>query len=266
DEIMDRGGEFDIQTIEVGRHKEDTSYARIEVRAATADELAALIEQIGRLGATPVQAAPVQTAAAPRDGVFPDDFYSTTNLQTLVNIAGTWQPVAYPEMDCGILVDTQARTARCVTLGEVRAGDRIVVGHEGIRVIPLERPRQQPPVFAFMGSSVSPEKPNPRLIREIATRMQAVRAAGENILLVGGPVLIHTGCRPQVEWLIEHGYVQALFGGNGLATHDIEVALYGTSLGVSLQDGIPVEGGHEHHLRAINVIRRAGGIRAAVEQ
>jgi lysine-ketoglutarate reductase/saccharopine dehydrogenase-like protein (TIGR00300 family) len=169
-------------------------------------------------------------------------------------------------MDCGILVSEAAGTARCVTLGQVHAGDQIAVGHEGIRVIPLERPRHQSPVFAFMGSSVSPEKPNPRLIGEIATRMREVRDAGQKILLVGGPVLIHTGSQGPLVWLIEHGYVQALFAGNGLATHDIEAALYGTSLGVSLKDGIPVEGGHEHHLRAINTIRRAGSIRAAVEE
>jgi lysine-ketoglutarate reductase/saccharopine dehydrogenase-like protein (TIGR00300 family) len=265
DEVMDRGGEFDVQTLQVGRHKEDPSYARIEIRAASQADLDTLLDRVGRLGATPVASAPVQTAAAPADGVFPDNFYSTTNLRTEVNIDGTWAAVAFTEMDCAILVDAEQATARCVTLGEVRAGDPIVVGHDGIRVIPLERPRYQPPVFAFMGSSVSPEKPNPRLISEIATRMRQVRDAGERILLVGGPVLIHTGCQPQLVWLIEHGYVQALFGGNGLATHDIEVALYGTSLGVSLRDGIPVEGGHEHHLRAINTIRRAGSIRAAVE-
>src|SRR5205085_3671680 len=128
-----------------------------------------------------------------------------------------------------------------------------------------ERPRHQAQVFAFMGSNVSSEKPAPRLIAEIATRMREVRAAGGKILIVGGPVLIHTGTQPQLVWLIEHGYVQALFAGNGLATHDIESSLYGTSLGISLSDGIPVEGGHEHHLRAINTIRRAGSIQQAVE-
>ena len=175
-------------------------------------------------------------------------------------------PVAFPEMDCGIVIDQPGRAAFCVPINQVRAGDPIVVGREGVRVVPLERPRHQPPVFAFMGSNVSPEKPNPRLIHEIARRMHDLRQANEKILIVGGPVLIHTGTQSQVTWLIEHGYVQALFAGNGLATHDIESALYGTSLGISLQDGIPMEGGHEHHLRAINVVRRAGGIRRAVEQ
>jgi lysine-ketoglutarate reductase/saccharopine dehydrogenase-like protein (TIGR00300 family) len=266
DAIMDRGAEFTVQDYVIGQRRDDPSYARIEVRAASAEDLDALIEDLERLGATPVKVSPVRFEPAPADGVFPDDFYSTTNLQTLVNLRSNWTEVAFPEMDCGILVDEKAGTARCVTLNDVRRGDPIVVGHEGVRVRPLERPRHQTPVFAFMGSSVSPEKPNPRLIREIAERMRQVRAAGRKILLVGGPVLIHTGTQKQLVWLIENGYIQALFGGNGLATHDIEVSLYGTSLGVSIEQGIPVEGGHEHHLRAINTVRRAGSIRAAVEK
>jgi lysine-ketoglutarate reductase/saccharopine dehydrogenase-like protein (TIGR00300 family) len=266
DEIMDRGGDYDLQALEPGHRKDEPSYARLEVRAPSAEDLDALIEHLERFGATPIQISPVRVAPAPADGVFPDNFYSTTNLRTHVYLDGAWIDVAFPEMDCGIRVDEKGKTARCVTMNEVRVGDPIVVGHDGIRVQPLERPRHQPPVFAFMGSSVSPEKPNPRLIREIAGRMREVRAAGQRILLVGGPVLIHTGTQEQLVWLVENGYIQALFGGNGLATHDIEVALYGTSLGISLAQGIPVEGGHEHHLRAINTIRRAGSIRAAVEQ
>lgn len=265
DEVMDRGGEFEIQDIRVGRRRDEPSYARIEIRAGSQAELDALLECVNRLGATPVHEVSVRAEPAPADGVFPDGFYSTTNLETLVNLDGTWTRVQYTEMDCGITVDSGARTARCVIHLEVRKGDPIVVGREGVRVVPLERPRHQPGVFAFMGSQVSPEKPNPRLIREIAIRMREVRAAGERILVVGGPVLIHTGAQQELVWLVEHGYVQALFAGNGLAAHDIEVALFGTSLGVSLQDGIPVEAGHEHHLRAINVVRREGSIRAAVE-
>lgn len=266
DELLDRGVEFDIQTVQIGHRREEPSYARIEIRARSFEELEALLDRIGRLGATPVRVATVKAAPAPADGVFPDDFYSTTNLRTLVNIDGAWTPVEYPEMDCAILVDVQSRTARCLTLNEVRAGHPIVVGHEGVRVVPLERPRHQPPVFAFMGSNVSAEKPNPRLIHEIAQRMREVRAAGDKILVVGGPVLIHTGSQREMTWLIEHGYVQALFAGNGLAAHDIEASLFGTSLGVSLETGMLMERGHEHHLRAINIVRRAGGVRQAVEQ
>jgi lysine-ketoglutarate reductase/saccharopine dehydrogenase-like protein (TIGR00300 family) len=141
-----------------------------------------------------------------------------------------------------------------------------VVGHDGVRVTPLERPRTQPQVFAFMGSSVSSEKPKALLIHEIAQRLRDIRARHGRVILVGGPVLVHTGTRDLVAGLIRDGYVNVLFGGNGLATHDIEMAMFGTSLGVSLAEGIPQEGGHEHHLRAINRVRRAGSIRAAVEQ
>jgi lysine-ketoglutarate reductase/saccharopine dehydrogenase-like protein (TIGR00300 family) len=265
DEIMDRGGDFDVQTFEIGRRKDEPSYARLEIRASSPEELEALVDRVGRLGATAIQASPARTEPAPANGVFPEEFYSTTNLNTNVFLDGNWVPVAFPEMDCGIFIDPAKRSARCIPINEVRAGDPIVVGHDGVRVIPLERPRHQPPVFAFMGSNVSAEKPNPRLIGEIAHRMHDLREAGEKILIVSGPVLVHTGTQAQMTWLVEHGYVQALFAGNGLATHDIESALFGTSLGISLQDGIPMEGGHEHHLRAINAVRRAGGIRRAVE-
>jgi len=266
DEIMDRGGDFDVQAFEMGRRKDEPSYARLEIRAGSPEELEALVDRVGRLGASAVQLTPVRTEPAPANGVFPEDFYSTTNLTTHVLLERGWTQVAFPEMDCGIVIDRDAGAARCIPINEVRAGDPIVVGHDGVRVVPLERPRRQSPVFAFMGSTVSSEKPNPRLIDEIAKRMHDLRAAGEKILIVGGPVLVHTGTQEQMVWLIEHGYVHALFAGNGFATHDIESTLYGTSLGISLLDGIPMEGGHEHHLRAINAVRRAGGIRPAVEK
>jgi lysine-ketoglutarate reductase/saccharopine dehydrogenase-like protein (TIGR00300 family) len=266
DEIMDRGGDFDVQELRVGRRKDEPSYCRIEIRAASQADLRTLIDRVSRLGAATVETNPARTEPAPADGVFPEGFYSTTNLHTLVNVGGQWVPVEYPEMDCGITVDAAVGTARCITLNEVTAGTPIVVGHEGVRVLPLERPRVQPRVFAFMGSNISSEKANPRLISAIADRMREVRASEGKILVVTGPVVVHTGAAPQLVWLIEHGYVHAIFSGNGLATHDIEAALYGTSLGVSLDDGSPTEGGHEHHLRAINTIRRAGSIRAAVEQ
>ncbi|MBI4213275.1 MAG: TIGR00300 family protein [Chloroflexi bacterium] len=266
DEIMDRGGEFDVQELRVGRRKNEPSYCRIEISASTAEELEALLDRVGRLGATRAEAGEAHAEPAPADGVFPEGFYSTTNLETLVNIGGRWVPTQYPEMDCAITVDRQNATARCVTLNEVSAGMPIVIGDEGIRVVPLERPRVQPRIFAFMGSAISSEKPNPRLIHAIAEKMREVRASGDKTLVVTGPVLIHTGAAGELVWLIEHGYVQAIFAGNGLATHDIEAALYGTSLGISLEDGVPMEGGHEHHLRAINTVRRAGGIKAATEQ
>src|SRR5205814_1466598 len=168
-------------------------------------------------------------------------------------------------MEHGIAAYPVTSRTWTVALSYVKQGEQLVVGHDGVRVTPLERPRAQPQVFAFMGSSVSSEKPKALLIGEIAQRMREIRGGLGRVILVGGPVLVHTGTRDLVASLIREHYVNVLFAGNGLATHDIEMGMFGTSLGVSLSEGIPREGGHEHHLRAINRVRRAGDIRAAVE-
>jgi lysine-ketoglutarate reductase/saccharopine dehydrogenase-like protein (TIGR00300 family) len=266
DEVMDRGGEFVIQDIRVGRRKDEPSFARIQISAPTQELLELLIDQALRIGALPEDVEQVNLVPAPADGVFPEGFYSTTNLETAVRVAGQWVRVEWPEMDCAIAVDASIGRAWTVALSDVKRGEQIVIGHDGVRVTPLERPRTQPQVFAFMGSSVSSEKPKALLIHEIAQRLREIRARQGRVILVSGPVLVHTGTRDNVASLIREGYVNILFAGNGLATHDIEVAMFGTSLGVSLTEGVPQEGGHEHHLRAINRVRRAGSIRAAVEQ
>jgi lysine-ketoglutarate reductase/saccharopine dehydrogenase-like protein (TIGR00300 family) len=266
DEVMDRGGEFDIQEIHVGRRKDEPSYARIEISAPNQELLDLLLDRVQRIGAVLEDVAQVRTEPAPAAGVFPEGFYSTTNLDTAVRLNGQWVRVEYPEMDCAIAVDPDSKRAWTVALSDVQQGEQLVIGHEGVRVTPLERPRAQPQVFAFMGSNVSSEKPKALLIHEIAQRLRDIRARNGRVILVGGPVLVHTGTRDNVASLIRERYVNVLFAGNGLATHDIEMAMFGTSLGVSLSEGIPQEGGHEHHLRAINRIRRAGSIRAAVEQ
>jgi lysine-ketoglutarate reductase/saccharopine dehydrogenase-like protein (TIGR00300 family) len=266
DEVMDLGGEFVIQDIQVGRRKDEPSYARIQISAPDRELLERLLDRAQRIGAVPELVEPVKLAPAPADGVFPEEFYSTTNLETEVRLGSNWVRVEWPEMDCAIAVDPVAGRARTVALSDVRSGEQIVVGHDGVRVTPLERPRAQPQVFAFMGSNVSSEKPKALLIHEIAERLREIRAHGGRVILVGGPVLVHTGTRDLVARLISERYVNVLFGGNGLATHDIEMDMFGTSLGVSLSQGVPQEGGHEHHLRAINRVRRAGSIAAAVQQ
>jgi lysine-ketoglutarate reductase/saccharopine dehydrogenase-like protein (TIGR00300 family) len=197
-------------------------------------------------------------------GAYPEGFYSTTNERTEVRIGGRWVEVADQEMDCAIAVDPVAGTARCVPMVDVAPGGPIVVGHGGVRVVPTERPRGVTP-FGFMSSNVSSEKPKAVSLRAVADSVRATRAAGKKVLLVGGPAIVHTGSAEHVARLIRAGWIQTLFAGNALAAHDIEQALYGTSLGVSMAHGAPLEHGHEHHLRAINTIRRAGGIRQAME-
>ncbi|MCS6852630.1 MAG: TIGR00300 family protein [Gemmataceae bacterium] len=265
DEILTRGGSYVLKDIRIGQRQQDPSYARIQVQAASERALAEILNVIHDHGATPVATHDCRVVEADMDGAFPEGFYSTTNYRTQVRLNGEWIDVEDQEMDCGILVDPEARTARCVPMAEVRQGDRIVVGRQGLRVFPAESAHRQN-LFEFMASPVSSEKPKGVTVREIAAAMRRCRAAGDKILAVLGPAVVHTGAVEHVCRLIRGGFLDVLFAGNALASHDIEQALYGTSLGVCLDRGLPAEEGHEHHLRAINTIRRLGSIRAAVER
>ncbi len=264
DEILLHGGSYELKEIDIGQRQTDPSYARVEVRAADEAALREILGAIHDHGATSVAPHDCRLVAADLDGAFPEGFYSTTNHRTQVRLDGEWVEVADQEMDCGILVDRPRKTARCVAMVSVRKGDLIVVGHEGLRVIAAEASGRRS-LFEFMASPVSSEKPKGVTVREIAAAMRRTLDAGQKILAVLGPAVVHTGSVEHLCALTRLGYVNVLFAGNALATHDIEQALYGTSLGVSLERGLPADEGHEHHLRAINTIRRAGGIRAAVE-
>src|SRR5213078_3570101 len=196
-----------------------------------------------------------------------DDFYSTTNLETVVRLDGQWVPVEHPEMDCGLLVE--GSRVRTIPMSDVKKGDKIVCSAGGVKVVLPMRPHSATVDdawhFEFMNSDVSTEKPQALLVRQIAERMKEVKAEGEKVLWVAGPAIVHTGAAPAMVALVEAGFVDVLFAGNALATHDIESSLYGTSLGVDLAMGRGVEHGHEHHIRALNTIRKCGSIQAAVD-
>jgi lysine-ketoglutarate reductase/saccharopine dehydrogenase-like protein (TIGR00300 family) len=264
DVITAAGGVFRIKHIAIGQSRHDPSNAVVEVRAASADQLAEIIAQIADHGAVPVALTDCVMVDADIPAAFPEGFYSTTNQRTEIRLGGQWIAVADQEMDCGIVVDPAKRAARCIPMTEVERGMPIVVGHAGVRVFPEER-KMERQAFEFMNSAVSTEKPKGVAIRQVAHELFRTRAEGGKALLVGGPAIVHTGSVEFVSELLRSGYINKLFAGNALATHDIEQALFGTSLGVHLEHGGLAEAGHEHHLRAINRIRRAGGIRAAVE-
>ena len=263
DDIVALDGEFETLSFEVGRTNEDPSEALLRIKGRDEAHLDHILGVIGQHGAEPVDASDARTQPAPADGVFPDGFYATTNLETAVRIGGRWVPVAGPEMDLGIVIEDG--TARTVAMADVRAGQMIVVGHVGLRVRPLERPRDKQE-FEFMNSEVSSEKPKALVIKDVAHMLRRVRERGQRIIFVVGPAVVHTGAAEHLARLVRSGYVSVLFGGNAVAVHDIESALYGTSLGVSMEAGMPTVGGHEHHLRAINTIRGCGGVAQAVEQ
>jgi lysine-ketoglutarate reductase/saccharopine dehydrogenase-like protein (TIGR00300 family) len=260
--IMDNEfARYTIDNFAVGKTATEPSTARLRIEADTGEHLDDLLDKLRDIGAAVADDSDAVTKPAPADGVLPDDFYATTNLETEVRIEGRWQAVDLPEMDCAIVVT--AAGARTTAPSDVLAGDAVVVGHEGVRVQALQRPRRKQ-VFEFMSSAVSSEKPKESLIAEIARELLATKAAGKRVLLVGGPAIVHTGAGKYLERLIAGGHVDALFAGNALAVHDIESQFFGTSLGVDLADAFPVEEGHVHHLRTVNRIRAEGGIANAI--
>ena len=265
DDVLAYGGDYRIDRLDVGRQHDDESYARIVVTADDDDALGRLLMRLQTHGVNQVDPGEAVLRAVERDGVFPEDFYSTTNLETVVRIGATWVPVEQPEMDCGLVV--VGDRVRTVPVSDVRAGDVVVCGAGGVKVVlPQREHSKDGESFGFMSSTVSSEKPQSLLLRQIAQQMREVKAEGGKVLWVGGPAVVHTGAAPAMVALVEAGWVDVLFAGNALATHDIEASLYGTSLGVDLAMGRGVEHGHEHHIRAINQVRKAGSIAAAVEQ
>ncbi|MBV8750058.1 MAG: TIGR00300 family protein [Candidatus Eremiobacteraeota bacterium] len=251
-----------IEEFDSGRTKTDPSYARLAIEADDPVYLDELIDRLRESGAEVVDEGDVATEPAPANGVLPDQFYATTNYATEVRVRGMWMPVTNPEMDCAILIDDGG--AITVAPSDVKAGEQVVVGHQGVKVSLPQRERRKA-VFEFMASAVSSEKPRHALLGELARELLAVRRAGKRILLVGGPAIIHTGAGPYLADLIRDGYITALYAGNALAVHDMESQFFGTSLGVNLEDAFPAEEGHVHHLRTVNRLRAVGGIRQAID-
>ncbi|MBI2848240.1 MAG: TIGR00300 family protein [Chloroflexi bacterium] len=264
DQVLARGAEFEIEQFDIGVRRSDQSYARIRIRAESKSVMDELLITLKVHGAQSVEDEDAELREADMDGAFPEGFYATTNLRTLVRIQSKWLEVENQEMDCGIIVDTVSGRAVCTPMHRVHRGDMVVVEHRGVRIIPLER-HKRGQLFEFMGSDISPEKPKLALVNEVARDLVKCRADKKKTLFVGGPAVVHTGAADAVAYLVSKGYISVLLSGNGLAAHDIENALYGTSLGVRLNDGTLVPGGHRNHLRAINTIRRLGGIKAAVD-
>lgn len=264
DLVMDLGGSFEVRELNVGQRNDDPSVCRIEVFAEQPAVLDEIVRRARELGAQAERDEPIETALVEQEGVYPEGFYSTSNMPTSVLLEGGWVRVERQEMDCALAVDRDTQRAWCIPFYEAQPLLEVVVGHQGVRVSPRERSRDTE-IFGFMSSEVSSEKPKKVLIGQIAAEMKAVRAAGGRILVVGGPGVVHTGAGRYLSRLIELGYVQVLFAGNAIAVHDVEAALFGTALGVNLESGLATEHGHEHHMRAINRVRAAGSLRAMVD-
>ncbi len=262
DSVVEFGGRFEVEQFRIGRTNGDPSSLRLRVEAPSEEQMEHMMTQLLGLGCAPIDSGDAELKTAEKDRCAPEDFYSTTNQRTLVRHRGQWLEVQNQRMDAMIVI--RDGVAQCRRLRDIKAGDPVVTGMRGIRVIPEAKERDRM-AFAFMSNDISSERQVETAVAQTAAIMRQVREDGRKIVAVAGPVVVHTGgCEPLTK-LIRSGWIDAVLAGNALAVHDIESALLGTSLGVRTQDGRLEEHGHRNHMRAINAINHAGGIAQAVE-
>ncbi len=262
DSVVEFGGRFEVEQFRIGRTNAEPSYLRMRIETPAREQMDKLLAQLLGLGCSPVDAGDAELAEVERDCCAPEDFYSTTNHRTLIRHDDRWIEVENQRMDALIVV--RNGRASCRKLRDVRAGDSVVVGMRGIRVIPESKERDRL-AFAFMSNGISSERQVETAVRQTVELMRHARGAGQKIIVVAGPVVVHTGGCAPLATLIRNGWVSAILSGNALGVHDIESALFGTSLGIRQSDGRQEEHGHRNHMRAINAIYHAGSIAKAVE-
>lgn len=263
DTVVEYQGRFEVERFHIGRTNSDPSQLRMRIEAPDNGQMNLILSQLLGLGCVPADAGDAASELIAKDCCAPEDFYSTTNHKTLVRMNGEWVEVEKQRMDATVVLD--GGRAYCRKLRDLKAGDRVVVGMRGIRVVPDSKDRDRSS-FSFMSNEVSSERQVDTAVTQTVAIMRAVREAGKKIVVVAGPVVVHTGGSNPLARLLRMGWVDALLAGNALAVHDIEAALLGTSLGIRQKDGRQEEHGHRNHMRAINAIYNAGSIPEAVEQ
>ncbi len=259
--VVEHGASYEILQFDVGRTNADASRLSLRVATDTRESLDHLLATLSNFGCYVEGAPDALLRVNDIGGAAPVDFYSTTNHKTQILLGGVWTTAGHQRMDAAIVVDKGH--AHCRKLRDLQVGDEVVCGMQGVRVLPDLQGRDKP-TFGFMSNDVSSERRVEVAVTRVAAMLRETRARGEKICFVAGPVVVHTGGGEYFCELIQQGFVDVLLSGNALAVHDIEAALSGTSLGIDLDTGRPVEHGHRNHMRAINVIRRAGGIAKAV--
>ena len=262
DKVVEFNGRFEVEKFSIGRTNDDPSYLRIKVETDFQESMEKLLAQLVGLGCALVDSGDALVKTVDRDRCAPEDFYSTTNHRTLVRWNQQWLEAGNQRMDAMIVIENGA--AYCRRLRDLRAGDQVVTGMRGIRVVPESKERDRL-AFAFMSNGISSERQVETAVRQTVQLMRQAVENKQTVVVVAGPVVVHTGGVAGLSKLIRDGWVQALLAGNALGVHDIESALLGTSLGVRMADGRQEEHGHRNHMRAINAIYHAGGIRKAVE-
>ncbi|MBV9083809.1 MAG: TIGR00300 family protein [Acidobacteriaceae bacterium] len=261
DTVVEYGGRFEVEQFSIGRTNSDPSSLRLRVEAPSAEEMDELMTELLGLGCTAVDSGEAELRPAEKDRCAPEDFYSTTNQRTFVRHRNQWLEAKNQRMDAMIVV--RDGVATCTRLRDIKAGDPVVVGMKGIRVRPEAKERDRL-AFAFMSNDISSERQVETAVLQTGVLMRQARAEGKKIVAVAGPVVVHTGGCDAMSRLIRSRWIDAVLAGNALAVHDIESALFGTSLGVRTIDGRLEQHGHRNHMRAINAIYHAGSIPEAV--
>jgi len=262
DKVVEYNGRFEVEEFRIGRTNDDPTYLRLKVETPTAEEMDRLLSQLLGLGCSPVDSGDAQLKTVERDRCAPEDFYSTTNHRTLVKLGSQWVEAQNQRMDALIVVN--GGVAVCRRLRDVKAGDQVVSGMRGIRVVPEAKERDRHS-FSFMSNEISSERQAETAVRQTAALIERVREQGLKVVVVAGPVCVHTGGTRGLSKLIREGFVDVLLSGNALGVHDVESALLGTSLGIRMADGRQEEHGHRNHMRAINAIYHCGSVAGAVE-
>ena len=260
--VQAAGATYRVVRLDIGTHRWDESNLELEVTAPGAKAFERLRADLMSLGLSETDTQDAVLKAVDLDGTAPEGFYSSTNLATEVRLDGEWVPVHYQRMDATLVVD--GKNVRCVKLRDLVKGQRLVVGYGGIRVTPHTTRKLQEGKFGFMQGGASSERRLAAQVADVVREWKRVRSEGKKVVLVAGPVVVHVGAAPTLAAILSAGLVDGLLSGNALAVHDIEVALFGTSLGIELANGTAAVHGHMHHMRAINTIRRAGSIENAV--
>jgi len=260
--VQAAGATYRVLRLDIGTHRWDESQLELEVTSPDEPGFERVRADLMSLGLSETATEDAVLAEVESDGVAPDGFYSTTNLATEVRIDGSWVCVGKQRMDATVVVHD--RQAQCIKLRDLKKGQRLVVGFDGVRVTPNTSRKLQEGKFGFMQSGASSERRLAAQVTEVVREWKRVRGEGKKVVLVAGPVVIHVGAAKALAAILRSGQVDGLLSGNALAVHDIEAAFYGTSLGIELKSGIAAVHGHMHHMRAINTIRRAGSIPNAV--
>ncbi|MFM1871797.1 MAG: hypothetical protein RL398_1219 [Planctomycetota bacterium] len=262
--VQGAGASYKVLRLDIGTNRTDESQLLLEVEAPNKVCFERVRADLMSLGLSETDTQDAEFAVVDLDGTAPEGFYSSTNLATEVRIGGHWVAVQNQRMDATLVRDDDG-TVRCVKLRDLRKGQRLVVGYNGIRVTPFTTRKLQEGKFAFMQGGASSERRLPAQVAEVVQEWRRVRSEGRKVILVAGPVVVHVGAAPTLAAILRAGMVDGLLSGNALAVHDVEATLFGTSLGVELASGRAAVHGHMHHMRAINTVRRCGSLAAAVE-